>query len=113
MLAQLAEGVRTRFPVILTYTYVCDQAIVSLLGACTIGNSPTALCHNLQELHSEEWMRNSYVTSVTARDIRMVSRIWDRVHQNTYQQLQFPTFQNPNGYSLCMSGHGCLHFWLR
>ena len=57
MLSQLADGVRARFPVVLTYKYACDQAIVSLLRARTIGNSPTALCNNLQELHSDEWLR--------------------------------------------------------
>ena len=57
MLSQLADGVRARFPVVLTYKYACDQAIVSLLRARTIGNSPTALCNILQELHSDEWLR--------------------------------------------------------
>ena len=57
MLTQLTDGVRARFPVVLTYKYACDQGIVTLLRARIIGNSPTALCNNLQELHSEEWLR--------------------------------------------------------
>ena len=57
MLAQLSDGVKARFPVVLTYKYACDQAIISLLRARTIGNSPTALCNNLQEVHNEEWLR--------------------------------------------------------
>ena len=57
MLDQLTEGVRACFPVILTRKYACDRAVVTLLRARTLGNSPTALRHNLQELHSEEWLR--------------------------------------------------------
>ena len=57
MLEQLSDGVRARFPVVLTYKYACDRAIVSLLRARTFGNSPTAVSHNLQELHSDEWLR--------------------------------------------------------
>lgn len=37
--AQLADGVGARFPVVLTYKYVCDQAIVSLLRAHASGKS--------------------------------------------------------------------------
>ena len=57
MLGQLADGVRVQFPVTLTYRYACDIAIVSLLRARTLGNSPSALCNNLLEVHSEEWLR--------------------------------------------------------
>ena len=57
MLDQLPDGVRAAFPVVLTRKYACDQAVVSLLHSRTIGNSPTALQHNLQKVHSEEWLR--------------------------------------------------------
>ena len=62
MLEQLTDGVRARFPVILTYKYACDFALISLLRARTLGNSPTALQNNIQELHSEEWLRRSLNT---------------------------------------------------
>ena len=57
MLQQLTVDVRSRFPAVLTRKYGCDVAVVGLLRARTLGNSPTALCHNLHEVHSEEWMR--------------------------------------------------------
>uniref|UniRef100_UPI00358E8398 uncharacterized protein n=1 Tax=Myxine glutinosa TaxID=7769 RepID=UPI00358E8398 len=57
LLEQLADGPKSVFPALLTYKYACDRAVVSLLRSRTLGNSPTALQHNLQELHSEEWLR--------------------------------------------------------
>ena len=57
MLEQLSTGVRARFPVVLTHKYACDEAIVGLLRARTLDNSPTALRHNLMEAHSGEWLR--------------------------------------------------------
>ena len=38
-------------------SYACDEAVLTLLRAHTLGNSPTALQHNLHELHSEDWLR--------------------------------------------------------
>ena len=43
ILNQLPEGVRARFPVVLTYKYACDRAVIAALRARTLGNSPTAL----------------------------------------------------------------------
>ena len=57
MLGQLSDGIRTKFPALLTYKYACDNCIVSLMKSRTFGNTPTALCHKLQEIHSEEWLR--------------------------------------------------------
>ena len=57
MLQQLTVDVRSHFPALLTRNYGCDMAVVGLLRVRTLGNSPTALCHNLHEVHSEEWMR--------------------------------------------------------
>ena len=57
MLNQLSDGIRARFPVVLTHKYACDQAVVTLLRARTLGNSPSALKGSLQEVHSEEWLR--------------------------------------------------------
>ncbi|KAK3720983.1 hypothetical protein QZH41_018540, partial [Actinostola sp. cb2023] len=64
MLNQLSDGVRARFPVILTRKYACDKSIVTLLRARTFGNSPAALQNNIQELHSQQWLQKtlSYLT---------------------------------------------------
>ena len=42
ILDQLPEGIRARFPVVLTYKYACDRAVIATLRARTLGNSPTA-----------------------------------------------------------------------
>ena len=52
MLEQLPSGVRAYFPAVLTWKYVCV-----LFQDRTLGNSPSALQHNLIEVHSEEWLR--------------------------------------------------------
>ena len=57
ILDQLPYPLRLKFPAILTYKYACDYSVISLLRSRTLGNSPTALQNNLQELHSECWLR--------------------------------------------------------
>lgn len=66
ILNQLADGLRARFPVILTRKYACDQSVITMLRARTFGNSPAALQHNIQELHSKMWLSKtlSYLTDV-------------------------------------------------
>ena len=56
MVTQLGDGVRVHFPVTLTCHYARDTSIISLLRAWTLGNSASALCNNLLEDHSEEWL---------------------------------------------------------
>ena len=41
----------------LTRKYGCDMAVAGLLRARMLGNTATALSHNVHEVHSEEWMR--------------------------------------------------------
>ena len=55
ILDQLPEGIRARFPVVLTYMYACDRAVIATLR--TLGNSPTAMRNSLQEAHSEAYLR--------------------------------------------------------
>ncbi len=57
ILEQLPDGVRSRFPVVMTHKFACDVAVVSLLRSRTLGNSSMALQNNILELHSEEWSR--------------------------------------------------------
>ena len=37
------------------------MAVMTLLCGWTLGNSPTILCHNLQEVHSKEWVRQQLI----------------------------------------------------
>ena len=53
----LSPGVWACFPVVLTYKYACDESVISFLRSQ--GNSPTAFQHNLQELHSNQWLQKS------------------------------------------------------
>lgn len=57
ILEQLPDGVRTRFPVVMTHKFACDVAVISLLRSRTLGNSCMALQNNILGLHSEEWSR--------------------------------------------------------
>ena len=57
VLEQLPEGVRARFPVVLTNKYASDRAVISFLRARTLGNSPSVMKHNLQEQHTETHLR--------------------------------------------------------
>jgi hypothetical protein len=59
LLQKLPDDVNARFPIVLTRKFAADQSIVALLRASLIGNSPTALCNDVRELHTEEWMRNT------------------------------------------------------
>ena len=61
ILNQLPCSLRAHFPAVLTWKYACDQAVVTLFCARTLGNSPTALRNNLMEVHSEEWLRKQLV----------------------------------------------------
>ena len=56
MLEQLPYGIRSRFPVALTYKYASDKSIISILRGRTLGNSPTAIQHMVHEAHSAHWM---------------------------------------------------------
>ena len=57
ILKQLPDSVQARFPVVLTYKYACDRAVIALLRARTLGNSPSALQRNILEVHSQEWLK--------------------------------------------------------
>lgn len=50
LLSQLPDGIRCRFPIVLTHKYACDLSVVALLRARTLGNSTSALQNNLQVL---------------------------------------------------------------
>lgn len=64
LLGQLPDAYQVRFPVILTRKYACDKAVVHLMRARTLGSSPSAVCHDVHEMQTEDWMRRtiSYLT---------------------------------------------------
>ncbi len=61
ILAQLSDGLKAHFPVVMTRVYACDISVISLLRGRTLGNSPSAFRNNLQEVHSEEWLRKQLI----------------------------------------------------
>ena len=75
MLSQLADGMRCRFPVILTHKYACDVFVVSLMRAKTAGNSPTAMRNNFTQ--KSGW-RSSWCTWVNVEDTREAWQLWAR-----------------------------------
>ena len=54
MLEQFPEGVSARFPVVPTYKYMFDRAVISFLRACTRGNSPSATVRDGRDLQHLE-----------------------------------------------------------
>lgn len=96
MLGQLTSGMRCRFPAVLTHKCACDEAVVSLLRARTVGNSPTAMRNNLHELHSEQWLKQqlAYLTKCQQhkRGVMAFS------HYTYDPPLPFPAFPRPKWF---------------
>ena len=88
----LPSGVRYKFPVVLTYKYACDVAVISLLRSRTLGNSPSALQNNICELHSEEWMRRcaDYLSACKQHKAAALAFHQPRVEYQKEQQLRNP-----------------------
>lgn len=61
MLEQMVAGMRARFPAVLTWKYAADEAVISLLRARTLGNSPTAMANNIREAHSQDWLKRALI----------------------------------------------------
>lgn len=94
MLNQLSDGVRARFPVILTRKYACDISIVTLLRARTFGNSPSALQSNIRELHSQQWLQKtlSYLTDCDRQRKTLTALGQTQVNFDAVPSIQtFPT----------------------
>jgi len=91
ILEQLNDGVRARFPAVLTHKYACDRSVVSLLRSRTLGNSPTALQHNIHELHSDAWLRAqlSYLSDCERHKLGRQS-----MGQPAAVYLEAPTFRH-------------------
>ena len=58
LLEQLPKSQLSLFPAILTRMLGCDKGVISLLQSRTLGNSATALCSSIFEIHNEEWLKN-------------------------------------------------------
>ena len=99
MLKQLTDGVRCRFPVILTHKFACDIAVVTLLRARTAGNTLTAMRNNLHELHSEEWLKKelAYLTECRQHQRGLTSLLHST--PQTYEKPDpFPSFPTPKWF---------------
>lgn len=92
LLGQLPDAYQVRFPVILSRKYACDKAVVHLMRARTLGSSPSAVCHDVHKMQTEDWMRRtiSYLTDCER-------------HRKSHQQLNLlscnyrdpPDFKSP------------------
>ena len=92
MLEQLTDGVKATFPVVLTRKYACDVAVVSLLRARTLGNSPSALRNNLHELHSEEHLRRQLRYSSCCERHHKGLQSFQQTVPHYQKTLEFPFF---------------------
>ena len=101
MLKQLVDGVRGRFPAILTRKYAADKAVVSLLRARTLGNSPTALANNLKETHSEEWLKKT------------LSYFSDCEHHKNAFNRPAPHYKEPPSFLKFPAAHWFLSVYVR
>ena len=61
LMDNLPTYLRICFPIVLTRKYACDVSVVALMGSRSIGNSPTALRKDLNEIHTDEWIRKCIV----------------------------------------------------
>jgi hypothetical protein len=60
--ARQRESIVTLLRTVLTNILVlnyCDLSVVTLMRSRSLGNSPTALCNEINEIHSKEWMRRT------------------------------------------------------
>ena len=56
---QLPDALKFQFPTVLKRKFATDKSVVAMMRARTLGNSPTATCNDISELHSEEWMQST------------------------------------------------------
>ena len=89
---QLPYALKIRFSIVLTRKFACDQSVVAMMRARTQGNSPTALCNGVRELHTEEWMRNT-VAYLSDCDRHKKSREIIKFAPNDYEKP--PPFSLP------------------
>ncbi|XP_071834946.1 uncharacterized protein, partial [Apostichopus japonicus] len=89
MMNQLTDAMRVSFPGLLTRKYARDRSILSLLRAHTLGNSSTAMQHNILERHSEKWLW---------KQLQYLSAC--KHHQNAMRALNMPTQQAMIGTTL-------------
>ena len=89
---QLPDSVLARLPVVPTYRYACDRTVVSLLRAHTLGNSTTALHHNILEGHSEEWLKRQLMY---LGDCARVKESRQKLGLHTVEYPEAPPFPVP------------------
>ena len=94
ILQQLSDGVRTRYPAILTHKFACDISIATLMRARTLGNSTSAMQNNIRELHSEAWCRR-LLWYLADCDRHRLGR--ERLHMSACEYEEAPGFSSfPN-----------------
>ena len=102
LLEQLPASIRNLFSVIMTYKFACDRSVVNLMRSRTAGNSATALCNNVRELHSEEWLwKSDYYVSACERHMDSRNRLG--LPSCTYDNG--PVYVSPPGVKWFMATH--------
>lgn len=103
MLQQLGDGPRTLFPAVLTRKYTCDRSVLSFLRARTLSNSPTALCHNIHEARSQEWMSRqlSYLSDCQLQKQKVIICIFSTTDINYLFKITCSISTNQGKNFLC------------
>lgn len=85
---QLPLDLRDHFPIVLTKKFACDEKVVALMRSRTIGNSPTALCNDINEIHSDSWARKmiAYLANCK-RHKKTAKTLLCRKDEPNYQEL--------------------------
>ena len=102
ILSQLPDGVRAHLPVVLTRKYACDISVISLLRGRTLGNSPTAFRNDLQEVHSQEWLRRQLVYLQDCKHHRDSLLAFRQPVPQYEEAVAFPSFPTPRYKSACV-----------
>ncbi len=92
LLEQLPLDLRSRFPIVLTRKFACDKSVVTLMRGRTFGNSPTGVCNEVKEIHSEQWMRQA-IAYISDCKRQKTSKERLRLEEVTYPSL--PSYKSP------------------
>lgn len=99
ILDQLPQDLRSLFPAILTRKYSMDVSVISLMRSRTVGNSPTSLCNDVNEIHSQEWIKKVSAYLGNCMRHKETQKRFGTNPEVTYARPpQFPGVSNPQWF---------------
>ncbi|PIK44872.1 hypothetical protein BSL78_18257 [Apostichopus japonicus] len=101
MMNQLTDAMRVSFPALLTRKYACDRSVLSLLRARTLGNSSTAMQHNILERHSEQWLGKQLQYLSACKQHQNAMRALNMPNQEYEETVTFKAFPTARWFLAC------------